>query len=140
MPKTLTSRQRYLLEHPELLKDLNPQRRGAFYRDIRKKAFQELEDLTFLAQCLPERQQNKVFNKDRVLPLIRAIFHIELEMGEKDLQERRKRLLKLLEQVLYHIGDRTFALKLAPEVMKALIHSADTLGLKAIFVASMYED
>lgn len=123
MPKLLTSRQRYLLKHPELLKELSVQKRGAFYRDVRKKAQAEIDDLTFLAQNLPERQLDRVFNQKTLSPFLESLFQRE------DLTNKKGRLLDLASEIislLDHWGKRL-------ETHKYILMGAfEFSGLKAI--------
>jgi predicted NAD/FAD-binding protein len=42
---------------------------------IRKKAKKAIEDLTYLAEQLPEKQFYQIFNNANLIPFCKAIFH-----------------------------------------------------------------
>ena len=102
---------------------------------IRKKAQKTIQDLTYLAQNLPERQLNQIFNDEALIPFCKAIFHRE----EADKKRIRKILLRLIGDIL---GDVDFALRLVPEGAKRLISNTDNPIelVEALFFTSMYSE
>jgi len=118
---------------------------------IRKEIDLALKDLTLLAEGLPEKQLEKVFNAVTLKPFFRALFHLEIKEAEgshknwlqkqKELKPRRDRLLKLSGAVLGIIGDGRFAVILLPESLR---FELDQMGssvenLRTIFYTSMQE-
>ena len=99
---------------------------------IRKKAQKTIQDLTYLAHNLPERQLNQIFNDEALIPFCKAIFHRE----EADKKRIRKILLRLIGDIL---GDVDFALRLVPEGAKRLISNTDNPIelVEALFFTSM---
>jgi hypothetical protein len=72
----LTPHVEYLLKNPKELhtgKFEKPQTRGKFYSDRRKDALEAIEYLTLLGNHLPEKQSEKVFTREMLLPLVKAI-------------------------------------------------------------------
>ena len=102
---------------------------------IRKKAQKTVQDLTYLAQNLPERQLNQIFNDEALIPFCKAIFHRE----EADKKRIRKIILPLIAEVL---GDRNFVLKIIPvEARRQLSHVDNPIELvEGLFFTSMYSE
>lgn len=102
---------------------------------IRKKAQKTIEDLTFLAENLPEKQLNQIFNDDTLIPFCKAILHRQ----EADKKRIRKIILRLIGEVL---GNEDFALRLIPEEAKRLhAYTDDPIELiEALFFVSMYSE
>lgn len=102
---------------------------------IRKKTLKTIEDLTYLAENLPEKQISQVFNNDTLTPLFKGIFH----RVDADRKRIRKIVLPLIADVL---GNEEFALRLIPEEARRLI--SDTSNpvelVEALFFASMYSE
>jgi len=142
MPGTLTSRQRYLLENPKLLEEMTPQQRGAFYRDVRKKAATELNDIVFLAKTLPERQQAQIFSRENLILLFDALLSMKRELNEKDLKRRRGRLLQIFRLLFYkYICNTTYVLGLAKrerEILSSARSFAD--DMQALYLASTHAE
>jgi hypothetical protein len=91
----LTSHVKYLLENPQELqtgKYKKAQTRGKFFSDRRNDAEKALNYLTFLAEHLPERQREKVFDKTTLEPLIRAIL---TSFQETNGRLKNKRVLRI---------------------------------------------
>jgi hypothetical protein len=138
VPRTLASGQRYLLENPNLLKEMTPQKRGMFYRGLRKKGLAELDDLTFLAKALPEKQQAQVFSKERMRILFDALFAIKGQLDHEDFEKRRKRLLQIFA-VLFsnYICNTTYVLNLAKKEQRILSASGrDAHNMQALNLAA----
>jgi len=102
---------------------------------IRKKALKTIEDLTYLAENLPENQLNQIFNDNTLIPFFKAIFH----RREADKKRIRKIILRLIGDVL---GDQEFALRMVPEEAKRLISNTDNPIelVEALFFTSMYSE
>jgi len=102
---------------------------------IRKKALKTIEDLTYLAENLPENQLNQIFNDNTLILFFKAIFH----RREADKKRIRKIILRLIGDVL---GDQEFALRMVPEEAKRLISNTDNPIelVEALFFTSMYSE
>jgi len=138
MGKTLTSGQYHLLRNPKLLKEMSPQKRGTFFRDVKQKAITELDDVAFLASVLPEKQQAQVFCKERVRPLFDALFSIKGHLDQKDFEKRRKRLLQIFD-VLFsnYICNVTYVLSIAKKEQRILSASEINVhNMQALYLAS----
>ena len=102
---------------------------------IRKKTLKAIEDLTFLAENLPESQISRIFNDSTLVPFFMAIFH----RHDADKKRIRKIVLRLIGDVL---GNEEFALRLIPEAARRLI--SDTSNpiklVEGLFFTSMYSD
>jgi len=138
MPQTLNSRQQYLLKNPKLLEEMTPQKRGAFYRDVRRKAAAELGDIIFLARTLPERQQAQVFSKETMSSLLDALLSIKRELDEKDLEKRRRRLLQIFHLLFStYICNTTYVLSLAKKERQILTAAQSfAADMQALYIAS----
>ena len=77
---------------------------------------------------------------------MRNIFRVRIKEGydEKELQKKRKRILRLCYTVLSEIGSIKTALVLAPDVTKILqkagINETGDLGLKAVYIKTITEE
>lgn len=102
---------------------------------IRKKALETIEDLTYLAENLPEKQISQIFTDSTLIPLFKGIFH----RPEADKKRIRKIIRGLIGDVL---GDQEFALRIVPEDARRLISNTDNpIELVAgLFFASMYSE
>lgn len=102
---------------------------------IRKKTLKAIEDLTFLAEDLPENQISQIFNDTTLVPFFMAIFH----RPDAEKKRIRKVILRLIGEVL---GNEEFALRLIPEAAKKYI--SDTSNpmklVEGVFFTSMYSD
>ncbi len=100
---------------------------------IRKKTLKAIEDLTYLAESLPEKQVNQIFNEDTLTPFLKAVFH----RPDADKKRIAKIILRLIGDVL---GNEEFALRLIPEEARKLI--SDTSNpiklVEGLFFTSMY--
>jgi hypothetical protein len=102
---------------------------------IRKKTLKTIEDLTYLAEKLPEKQISQIFTNDTLIPFFKAIFH----RSEADKKRIRKIILGLIGDVL---GDQKFALRIISEEAKRLISNTDNPMelVEGLFFASMYSE
>jgi hypothetical protein len=102
---------------------------------IRKKAQKTIEELTYLAQNLPEKQLKQIFSEAALIPFCKAILH----RPEADKKRIRKIILGLIGDVF---GDEEFALRMVPEDARRLISNTDNpLELvESLFFASMYSE
>ncbi|MFQ5836865.1 MAG: hypothetical protein ACE5HG_03335 [Candidatus Bathyarchaeia archaeon] len=95
---------------------------------------------------MPEDQLAEVFSKQLLGPLVKAVFRLRIkpDMNERELHERRKRILKLSYLTLTEIGILQNAWALAPNVMRVLTKAGlsdidPIIGLKAIYIQSLSE-
>ena len=93
-----------------------------------------------------EDQLAEVFNKQSLAPLVKTVFRLRIkpDMNERELHERRKRILKLSYLSLSEIGILQNAWALAPNVMKVLTKASlsnidPIIRLKAIYIQSPSE-
>jgi len=102
---------------------------------IRKKTLKAIEDITFLAENLPEKQISRIFNDNTLVPFFIAIFH----RPDADKKRMRKIILRLIAEVL---GNQEFALRIIPEDAKRLISNTDNPIelVEGLFFASMYSE
>ena len=102
---------------------------------IRKKTLKTVEYLTYLAENLPEKQINQIFNDNTLIPFFKAIFRNR----EADKKRIRKIILRLIVEVL---GNEEFALSLIPKEARGLI--SDTSNpielVESLFFTSMYSE
>lgn len=102
---------------------------------IRKKTLKTVEYLTYLAENLPEKQINQIFNDNTLIPFFKAIFRNR----EADKKRIRKIILRLIVEVL---GNEEFALSLIPKEARGLI--SDTSNpielVESLFYTSMYSE
>ena len=120
--------------------------RSVYNRRIIEYAKRGLEDLALLAENLSEDQLAEVFNKKSLRPLVKAVFRLRIKpgMNERELHERRERILKLSYLTLTEIGILQNAWALAPNVMKVLTKAGlsdigPIIGLKAVYIQSLTE-
>jgi len=120
--------------------------RSVYNRRIIEYAKRGLEDLALLAENLPENQLAEVFNKKSMGPLVKAVFRLRIkpDTNERELHERRERILKLSYLTLTEIGILQNAWALAPNVMRVLTKAGLSdidiiMGLKAIYIQSLTE-
>lgn len=111
---------------------------------IREKALEEIDDLTFLANHLPEKQLKIIFNKSTLFQkretpmLMPSLFRFEkLEWeSEAELEKKRKRLLTLAKSIVWRFFGLNFARKLAPKTAAYLSEMGEKeviAGLKVIY-------
>ena len=102
---------------------------------IRKKTLKTIEDLTYLAENLPEKQINQIFNDNTLIPFFKAIFH----RREANKKRIRKIILRLIGEVL---GNEEFALRLIPKEARRLISdTSNPINLvESLFFTAMYSE
>ncbi len=105
----------------------------AKYNRIRKTALKGFEDLTFLANNLPEKQLKQIFSTDKkeVTSFFESLFSLKIEAKnhehylrkkeEKELRLKRDRLLKLAAAVLGTIGETEFVRALLPQQLSQYV-------------------
>ncbi len=100
---------------------------------IRNKSRRMLDDLTYLAQELPEKQLGQVFTGETILPFATAVLH----RSDTD----RKRICKIVTPLIGSVlGDQNFASRFIPEGGKWLLPKNEENPMKvveALFFASM---
>jgi hypothetical protein len=142
---------KYLLNDGK--KGYTAETRSAYNRRIIDYTIRGINDLSLLAERLPEDLQAQVFNEKTLDSLIRSLFrlivkeHAEVadfpEIDTKELEKRRKRVLALCYEALNEIGDVFNARNLAPDIMKVLMEAgpSETLptiaGLKAVYIKGL---
>lgn len=161
MPILTDPMKRYLLNDSK--KGYSLEVKSAYNRRIVEYAKRGLEDLKLLAEKLPEELQAQIFNEETLRPLLGSLFHFyKPDMGEevlkrtvglhgermvwtappldKELESRRKRIVRLCYLTLDIIGYSTNVWHLAPETMDTLVKGGlhetfDTfIGLKAVYL------
>lgn len=121
------------------------QTQSTYNRRIIEYAKRGLEDLTLLAEKLPEELQDGIFNEENLGPLLRKVFRLKIrtEMSEDDLEKRKRRILELSWDLLNTLGSRDNAYALAPRQMKTLTMAGlyepldFIVGIKAIILKAM---
>jgi hypothetical protein len=160
LAKLLTKMQKYRLEHPKRLDDLSTQQKAALFRDVKKKAMLEIEELIFLARNLPERQLAKIFNSDILVPFMKTVVDVGLNpeklgiapskwdrstylefKNSKAFQKKRKRLLNIAVGLLSLVSDFTFVASIVPDPMRPYLGAEDfgTKNIRALHYYSMSE-
>ena len=144
MPILTEPMKKYLLNDSK--KGYTAEVKSAYNRRIIEYAKKGIEDLTLLAEKLPEEKQAQIFNKENMRPLIGNIFRLRQQTkqsyGKEEMEKRRKRILQLCYETLSTIGFRDNAWDLARDIMDILIKAGlkETLptiiGLKAVYIKS----
>lgn len=123
-----------------------------YNKRILEYALKGLSDLTLLAQKLPKDQKARVFNKETLGALFKAIFNIKIQAKDhqeylknkasKDMVEERKRLLQLCDLVLHLIGDYSLVGAIVPEPMKPFMNMSwpPRDNFKALLYTSLKEE
>jgi len=114
---------------------------------LKSYAIDALNDLTLLAEKLPEDDLKEIFNQKTIYPFIKNLFTVKIKdnYGEEELEQRRRRILRLSYDTLTTIGFRNNPWYLAPDVMKILVKAGlhetfDTfVGLKGIYIKAFNE-
>lgn len=88
---------------------------------------QALRDLTFLAERLPDKQVERVFNAKTLTPFFQALFKLEIKTDggdhkdwlqkKEEMKMKRDRLLKIAGAALRTIGDIRFARALLDKLL-----------------------
>jgi len=122
----LTDHIRTCLEDKSL-KNLKPQQRAKLYFDQRKKSLDSIEYLTFMLKHLPEKQLERIFNAETMMPFFEALFNLEIKekshedylkiKESEEIKPKRQRLLALSAGALSVIGRGDFAHALLPEIL-----------------------
>ena len=123
------------------------------YQHIRDVAKKEMTDLTKLAELLSDKQYDQLFSVEveeftQLLKILLTAFSGNLSevrhadiVPSKDISEKRRiGMLKLLDWLLWEIGDFPNAISLAKESHQSLIlgglseYFSNVIGLKAILI------
>lgn len=122
----------------------NAERQRSLY--IRRVALKEIADLTRLAECLPEDQQQQIFNDKMLRPFLKALLNIPEDYGlsrEKDeliytsdAYSRRQRLIAICYDIITTLNDPRLASALAPIVHDATVHE----GSKFAHLHALYHE
>lgn len=117
---------------------------AVYDRRIRQYIKKTLKELTLIAQKLPEKLQDDVFNHSTLIPFFKELLRLRYDpkMTEKELETRRKRLLQLCRGFLSNLGSLKNAYDLAPNAMKHLKWSPRSRipainSLEAIYIESI---
>jgi hypothetical protein len=117
------------------------------YHHIRNVALKEIEDLTKLAEILPEDQQSQIFTEQKLVPLIKTL--LSFPTGEisregdniiytYEAEQRRQRLLQLCHGIIATLNDSKLAGPLAPLIHPATVLNGGTFAhLSAIYYEAM---
>ncbi|MDH5266219.1 MAG: hypothetical protein OEW62_00920 [Candidatus Bathyarchaeota archaeon] len=145
---TLTSRMtKYVLA-----KDKSGWNKSAYNSRLQKYAIQGLEDLTLLAQKLPEKQLQKIFNEKTLGDLFKALLNINISAKDheewkeikknKEMLIKRRRLLRICRKILMLIGDYNFTANLVPSNWKPWLgmEYPPISNLKAILYTQLNDD
>lgn len=112
---------------------------------IRKVALKELEDLTRLAEILPEDQLSQIFTHKNLAGLFRALFKFPQAKSREDyvnpseeVLSRIDRLLPLCYEIITLLNDNEFAARLAYNFWNVLRHEGGSLwALRAVYYRSL---
>jgi hypothetical protein len=103
-----------------------------------------LQDLTLLAQKLPEDQQAEIFNDKNIANLLAAIIKLspvqmtQLNDDKGLAKKKRQRLLPLCYDLITHLNDSNLAHLIAPVGSRYMIKEGGQLAfLKAIYYRSL---
>lgn len=130
-----------------LAKDKRGWNKSAYNSRLREYAIQGLEDLTLLAEGLPEEQLGEIFNEKTLGSFFKALLKIRIDAENheewkkiketEDILRKRKRLLKICWTILTLIGDYSFTATLVPSNWKPwlTIEHPPISNLKAIVYA-----
>jgi len=128
----------------------NKNTQSTYDNRLEEDIVQALRDLTLLAERLPDKQLERVFNAKTLTTFFQALFKLKIEaegnhkdwlQKKKDLKPKRDRLLKLSGAVLKIIGDGRFAVVLLPESLRFELDQvrSSVENLRPIFYTSMQE-
>jgi len=98
---------------------------------IVKYAQQGLKDLTLLAEALPERQLENIFNKENMKPLFEALFKLK--------PDNRKRILSLWRAILMDVANTTYVLNVVGRERWQMITRPKSTELQALFSTVLFE-
>lgn len=119
------------------------------YQHIRNVAKKEMSDLTKLAQILTDKQYDQLFSTEvkEFTKLLKILLTTDSKITDSNVFEREKisetrriSMLKLLDWVLWEIGDSPNALTLAAESHQILMMAGlneffrNVFGIKAIMI------
>jgi len=113
--------------------------------NYRIKAYAKLalQDLTLLAQKLPENQQTEIFNDKNITNLLASIIKLspvqnaQLNDDKSLAKKKRQRLLPLCYDLITLLNDSNLAHLIAPVGTRYMIKEGGTLAfLKAIYYRS----
>ena len=123
-----------------------------YNKRILEYALKGLSDLTLLAEKLHEDQKARVFNRETLQPLFKAIFRLEIQAKDhqeylrlkssKEIVKKRRRLLRLCDLVLSLIGDHRLVSIIVPDPMKPFMNTSwpPIDNFKALLYTSLKEE
>jgi hypothetical protein len=116
----------------------NKQTQAVYNNRIKKYAKQALQDLTLLAQTLPENQQTEIFNNQNTQTLLKTLLNADLTQTEWQNQElikqKQERLLPICYGLITYLNNSNLAHLLAPVGTRYMIKESGQLPfLKAIY-------
>jgi len=124
------SLRKFLLSEDKRGYDKDTQRQ--YYNRLAERSETAIKDLVLLAEKMPSRYTEKIFETSNLMPLFRAIFQAPKDMTE----ESRTRLLELA-QLLTNLINYDLAPYLAPELYTLLKDArieTDMIGIKSIWL------
>jgi len=171
MVQILTPREKVYLETEKGREDIeSSDQQYVFYSRVWKKGLDCIEDLTFLADYLPERYQDKLFTSENLMPLFNAILSVGYEViiekdkyvdikgmplrkesksikllkldkdGMKIWETRKKRIRNILSELLIML-DKIKPEELAREANQILIDIESVIGrLRGLQAIRLQED
>ena len=116
-------------KHPQ--KPMGNRERQRYYR-IRQRIKETLQGLTTVMENMPEQQLEQVFNKDKVVSFLSALFSLESD----DLEKRRKRVIELWEYLLTQHSSYTYGHKLVGRDVMRVVTSGIPNTIQAIYYAT----
>lgn len=129
MPVLTKAMEKYVLNRTKSGYDKDT--RSKYNRRIRDYAKKGIEQLTLLAENLPEEQLKEIFNQDNLRRFFaNVLFRVEPNMD----REKRRRILGLWSIIVFTMGAPEFAVHLAPEAYEAM-KTREPLYEVAAFIA-----
>lgn len=114
---------------------------------IKKYSKQAIQDLTLLAEKLPEDQQSDIFNCENMKPLLEAILKLspqeitQLTQNKELAKNKRNRLRPLTYHIINALNDSNLSRLIAPVGSRYMVREGGHLAhLKAIYYRSLDED
>jgi hypothetical protein len=100
---------------------------------IIQHAIRGINDLTFLLENIPEKLQTEIFNEEKWKILLKALFSIEVEAAGRLPEQKRKRILRLINCALDEIKSHNNGPILAPNAWKVLKETPSSSSHEEIY-------
>jgi len=120
MPVLTKKMEKYVLKKTKV--GYTNEHSSKYNRRIIEYAKKGIEQLTLLAENLPEEQLEEIFNRDNLRRFFaNVLFKVEPNMiDEKKRKKRRRRILELWHTIVFAMRTPGFAAHLAPEAYEAI--------------------